>query len=65
MENEKARCSKFFWEFLFELRDIISNTLITNLIEIINVAANHELILEQEKATKKNNSTPKYRVLTL
>ena len=59
MDNEKARCSKFFWGLRFELRDRIANIPRNNLIDVVNVAANHELILEQEKIAKKGSFTPK------
>ena len=59
MDNEKARCSKFFWGLRFELRDQIANIPRRNLNDVVNAAANHELILEQEKIAKNGSFTPK------
>ena len=59
MDNEKARCSKFFWGLKFELRDRIANNPRTNLNDVINAATNHELILEQDKIAKKGSINPK------
>lgn len=44
---------------VYKLRDIIENISRNNLNEVINVATNHELILEQEKAAKKGSFIPK------
>ena len=46
LHNEKVRCNKFFWGLKFELRDRIANVPRNTLHEVINAAANHELILE-------------------
>ena len=64
MDNEKARCSKFFWGLRFELRDRIANIPRINLNDVINAATNHELILEQEKIAKKGSLNPKPGVPT-
>lgn len=45
----------FFWGLKFELRDRIANITKNKLIEIINVVANYELILEQERTDKKSS----------
>ena len=55
MANEKARANKFFWGLKFELRDRIANIPRANLSDVVNAAANHELILEQERAQKKSS----------
>lgn len=62
MGNEKPRCNKFFWGLKFELRDRIANIPKNSLTKIINVVANHKLILELEKTAKMNNPTPKSSV---
>lgn len=59
MENEIARCSKFFRGLRFELREMIVSIPSNSLIEIISATTNHVLIMEQEKVAKKNNFTPK------
>lgn len=65
MENKKARCSKLkFWGLKFELIGRIAYIPRNSLTEIINIAANRELILEQEETIKKNNFTPKSIVST-
>ena len=60
--NEKARCNKFFWGLKFELRDRIANVPRNTLHEVINAAANHELILEQDKPAKKFTLKPEVSV---
>lgn len=62
MGNEKPRCNKFFWGLKFELRDRIANIPKNSLTKIINVVANHKLILELEKTATMNNPTPKSSV---
>lgn len=64
VDNDKTKCSKFFWELKFELRDKIANILRNNLNEVINATANHKLILKREKATKKSNFVQKMGVPT-
>ena len=64
MDNEKARCSKFFWGLRFELRDRVANIPRRNLNDVINVAAKHELSLEKEKIAKRGTITLKTGVLT-
>lgn len=56
--------AKFFYGLKFELRDKITNNLFNNLKVIINVNANHELILEQEAVTKKTSMITKPAIST-
>lgn len=56
-------CRKFFWVLWFELRDRIANDPRNSLNKVINVATNHELILEQEKAAEKGRFTSKTGLL--
>lgn len=58
-----ARCIKFFWGLRFELKDRIAYIPRNNLNKVINVAANHELILEKEKEAKKSSFVLKTGVL--
>lgn len=57
--NEKARYKSSFWGLRFELRDWIANIHGNSLNELANVAANLDLILEQEREDKKGSFVQK------